>query len=123
MPPSKIKQELSELGDKYPWLRDPDTTASKAAKAVYDSFVKDGQPKGYYTGLKAAKAVLDVRPDLLGAPPKPVQLSPGEVKAQELAKRMGVKDADEAMRKFMARKVDHPTPSLLDALLPGDKDA
>ena len=115
-----IKQELSELGDKYPRLRNPDTTATKATRAVYDAFVKDGQPEGLYTQLKATKSVLEIRPDLLGAPPKAVQLSPEDVKAQDLAKRMGVKDADGAMRRFMARKVDNPSPSLLHALLPGD---
>lgn len=123
MPPSKIKQELSELAEKYPGLRNPDAIANKAVKAVYDAFVEDGQPKGFYTALKATHKVLEIRPDLLGAPPKPVQLSREDVEARALAKRMGVKDAEGAMRRFMARKVDHPTPSLLDALLPGGTDA
>jgi hypothetical protein len=128
--PSTIKQELSALGNKYPGLRNPDTTASKAAKAVYEAFVKDGQPKGYYTGLKAVKAVLDVRPDLLGAPPKPVPQASVPADVAALAARMlpfSDKHPDEktpgqralgAMERFNLRTATakDTAPSLVDVL-------
>jgi len=110
-----IKEELRELGSKYPDLRDPSAKLTKTAKAVYDAYLKLGQPPGPYTQLKAVSRLIEVKPSLVGDQKKAAPV-PADVEA--LAKRMGVKDPVGAMQRFEQRTAatKDAAPSLVDIL-------
>ena len=113
-----IKRQLQDLGEKYPELRDPDAKVTKTAKAVYDAYVKLGQPPGPYTQLKAVSRLIEVKPELVGGQKKAVSKPNVPADVEALAKRMGVKDPVGAMQRFEQRTAatKDAVPSLVDIL-------
>jgi hypothetical protein len=113
-----IKEELRELGSKYPELRDPDAKVTKTAKAVYDAYVKLGRPPGLYTQWKAVSRLIEVKPSLVGGQKKPAPQASVPADVEALAKRMGVKDPVGAMQRFEQRTAatKDAAPSLVDIL-------
>jgi len=117
--PRTIKQQLQDLGEQYPSLRDPSAKLTTTAKAVYDAYVKLGSPPGPYTQLRAVNRLIEVKPELVGGQKKAVPKSNVQADVEALARRMGVADPLGAVERFEKRHDETPgtaPSSLLDLL-------